>query len=299
MKQVIFVGGTSYSGTTLLELILSNDPNGFSCGEVKDYFHPTESHHSKPMCSCGNPECTVWSDIKNNGEDNLYNSIFDMFPNVEFITDSSKDPFWIAKQTKILNTNGIKTKNILIWKTPHEIAESYYKRNRLGEWHKRWVNYHRLYYTMIKDWRSVKCHEFTQDMNVLKEVCGYVNIPYFDDKKEYRKKVSHTLFGNNSARIDIFAKNSNEYINLKERLQFKQEKDKKDKKDIELINKSIKVVSSNNQFVTEIEELLKNRDILCDNNLILDSGIGLSFLSLLWRKSKRSGRYALGKVFYG
>lgn len=182
MEQVIFIGGTFYSGTTFLELTLGNDKHGFSCGEVRDYFHPTERHHVNNHCSCGDQNCSVWEGIKHNGEINLYESIFKLYPEVKFITDSSKDSFWIARQCKKLKSIGIKTKNIVIWKTPDEIATSYYKRNRLKEWHKRWISYHRLYCTLINDWRSIKCKDFIHNTSALENICNYADIPYFRGK---------------------------------------------------------------------------------------------------------------------
>ena len=44
-NQVIFITGTSYSASTLLDMILSNDKNGFSLGEVNAFFRPYRKHH--------------------------------------------------------------------------------------------------------------------------------------------------------------------------------------------------------------------------------------------------------------
>ena len=74
---------------------------------------------------------------KKRGENQIYETIFEFFPDVEFIIDSSKDIFWIEKQSKNLITKGIEVRNILIWKTSEKITESYYKRGRVNEWHKR------------------------------------------------------------------------------------------------------------------------------------------------------------------
>lgn len=56
-KKVIFIGGTSYSDSTFLDMILANDPSGFSCGEVLALFHPTRSYHIDPLCGCGDRDC--------------------------------------------------------------------------------------------------------------------------------------------------------------------------------------------------------------------------------------------------
>ena len=44
-RMVIFVGGTSFSGSTLVDMMLANDPAGLSCGEVYAIFYPYRRHH--------------------------------------------------------------------------------------------------------------------------------------------------------------------------------------------------------------------------------------------------------------
>jgi hypothetical protein len=95
MKTVIFVGGTSYSGSTLLDMILSNDPRGFSCGEVYAMFWPYSPRHVKPVCMCGTHNCGVWETARTRGEEHVYETIFQYYPETDFIVDSSKDVFWI------------------------------------------------------------------------------------------------------------------------------------------------------------------------------------------------------------
>jgi len=299
MKQVIFIGGASYSGTTFLELTLGNDKHGFSCGEVKDYFHPTEEHHVNPCCSCGDKECLIWEEIKKNGEENLYESIFKLYPEVKFITDSSKDPFWIARQCKKLKSIGIKTKNIVIWKTPDEIATSYYKRNRLKEWHKRWISYHRLYCTLINDWRSIKCKDFIHNTSALENICNYADIPYFRGKEKYQGIKSHMLFGNNSAKIELYANDSDIHGATGKELEFKRKGLKTLPKDLELLQEHIKKIKGKDHFVREIEELLESRDILNNvANFKSEANISMNQSELSWKAFKRKARFGIGKIKY-
>ena len=188
MRQVIFIGSTSYSGSTFFDMILGNDPEGFSCGEVYAYFHPYRAHHIYPDCGCADSQCDFWPRVKNNGEERLYETIFDLKPEVRFIVDSSKDPFWISAQSRNLKQQGIATKNILIWKTPAELAQSYKKRDILNEWEQSWINYHRIYYSLIKNWQSVRYADFIQKEGALEKICAYLEIPYFQDKEKYWQK---------------------------------------------------------------------------------------------------------------
>lgn len=210
MKKVIFIGGTSFSGSTFLDMILANDPRGFSCGEVRALFHPWRPHHFNPECGCGDENCEVWRQVLQNGEKNLYETIFSLF-DVDFILDSSKDLFWIKKQMRYLGKQNVEVKNVLIWKTPLELAYSFKKRGRLKEWKKSWINYHRAYFTLIGPHLAVKYSDLTKDEKALIKICEYLEIPYFAEKIHYWEKTHHTLFGNTSAKIHLYAKDSEKF----------------------------------------------------------------------------------------
>lgn len=217
MKTVIFIGGTSYSGSTLLDMILANDPKGFSCGEVCALFHPWRPHHVNPECGCGDEMCDVWQQILRDGEDALYETIYDRF-DVEFIVDSSKDLFWMKKQTETLRRKNIDVKHILIWKTPLELAYSFKKRDRLKEWKKSWINYHRAYFALVGNYKALKYSDLTTNEATLKALCGYLEIPYFTDKSQYWQKRHHTLFGNTAAKIHLYSKDSETFEKSKSEL---------------------------------------------------------------------------------
>ena len=217
MKKVIFVGGTSFSGSTFLDMILANDPRGFSCGEVRALFHPWRPHHINPECGCGDVNCRIWQQVLENGEKNLYKTIFSLF-DVDFILDSSKDLFWIKKQMRYLSRQNLDVKNVLIWKTPLELACSFKKRDRLKEWKKSWINYHRAYLTLIESHMAVKYSDLTQDEKVLIRLCEYLEIPYFPEKTNYWEKTHHTLFGNTSAKIHLYSRDSEKFEKGREKL---------------------------------------------------------------------------------
>ena len=203
MKKVIFVGGTAYSGSTFFDMTLANDPAGFSCGEVYAMFNPFRSHHVDPLCGCGDVNCEIWPQVLAAGEEHCYETIFALHPEVNFIVDSSKDPIWIARQIARLQEQAIDARHILIWKTPLELAASFKKRGELDNWERSWVNYHRLYHTLVSGWRSVPYADYTQDASVLEEVCNFLGIPFFAGKASYWEKTHHLLFGNDSARVHL------------------------------------------------------------------------------------------------
>jgi hypothetical protein len=204
-KMVIFIGGTAFSGSTFFDLILSNDPAGFSCGEVRALFNPSQPYHLNPVCGCGIKGCNLWQQVLKGGVENIYTNIFNLLPNIAFIVDSSKDPYWIRSQSKNLIAREIECKHILIWKSPLEFAYSCRKRGKI-DWQKAWINYHRMYLTAITDWKSVKYSELTNNPEALKKICNYLQIPYFSTKSNYWDKSHHILFGNESAKIHLRSK---------------------------------------------------------------------------------------------
>lgn len=211
-KKVIFVGGTAYSGSTFFDMMLANDPHGFSCGEVHAFFRPFRPHHRHPPCGCEDPGCTLWDDIRKNGEARLYQSIFERQPETRFIVDSSKSLPWITRQTGRLERSGIDVRHILIWKSPAQIAHSFSKRGKGRQWIRSWVNYHRLYFRLVANFRAVPYDALVSDDSVLEQACMFLGIDCFPGKIDYWNKRHHTLFGNTSARIHTREADSGSFV---------------------------------------------------------------------------------------
>ena len=220
-KKVIFVGGSSYSGSTLLDMAISSGPDGFSAGEVYALFYPWQRWHIEPRCSCNDKMCSIWTAIKKKGVGRLYFEIFKMFPNIKYIVDSSKDPLWISANSKKLKLKGIECKNILIYKTPLEFAYSKYKRGST-KWKKAWKNYYQLYFSLIKNPIIIKYSDFVgMPQKYLKIICMQLDINYFEGKESFWKYNHHTLFGNNSAKIHLYAKENEKFDEYKNKSDLK------------------------------------------------------------------------------
>lgn len=215
-KVVIFVGGSSYSGSTMLDLMLGNDDRGFSCGEISSYFNPTKHPHHHPRCGCGNELCDTWKEIRKHGASRLYQTIFEMHPNVTFIVDSSKNPLRIGKQQKRLRESGVSYRNILIWKHPFQAAYSYKKRGVYGNWERNWVSYHRLYCSLFRNWRSVSYEAVTSTGKALRRVCCCAGISYFPGKEKYWERRHCIIGGNHSARIHLQRMKTAEHAHARE-----------------------------------------------------------------------------------
>lgn len=208
MKKVIFVGGTEYSGSTFFHMILANDPHGLAIGEVHNFFRPSRPYHFQMHCSCGEQPGKLWLDVKNEGETRLYAALFDAFPEVDYIVDSSKNPLWIHDQMQHLERQGIATQNILIWKTPYELAHSFQKRGDVNKWQRSWEVYHRIYFTLIEQWRAISYGGFTNERSLLTSACAYLQLADFPGKERYWEREQHVLGGNPSARVHLYAEDN-------------------------------------------------------------------------------------------
>jgi hypothetical protein len=211
-RRVIFVGGASYSGTTLLDLMLASGPGVFSVGELGDLFHPSKPHHINSACGCGDTNCALWREIRSEGSDHVYERLFQRYPEVRCIVDSTKDVLWIKEQSKRLTGKGIHTRNVLIWKTPLEFAASMVKRGITEDWEREWRSYHRLYFSLIERPVSAKYSSLAANpAATLRTICQAIGLPYFQGKEDYWNYKHHSLFGSPSAKIHLYAKDSDAY----------------------------------------------------------------------------------------
>lgn len=208
MKKVIFVSGAEFSGTTFLHMILANDPHGLAVGEAHNMMRPSRQYHFNMHCSCGEHPCSTWQHLRSIGEERLYQSIFEIFPEVDFVLDSSGDPFWIRDQTNYLKRQGIAVQDFVIWKSPYEFAQSHYKRGSLEAWEGSWTTYHRLYYTLFNRWPAMAYSRIVRDRDLLRALCDYLEIEDYEGKESFWERQQHVVGGNPSARVHLYPPNS-------------------------------------------------------------------------------------------
>jgi hypothetical protein len=225
MKQVVFIAGTAYSGSSMLDMMIGNSNSSFSIGEVYALFNPLEQNHINPPCGCGNDKCNIWSSLRKAGKENLYVNIFNQFAFIQTIIDSSKDVFWINQQQRNLNGKGIASKVILIWKSPEEFAMSRFKRGSFKGWDHAWLNYHKLFFSLISNWRSIKYSELAMQPELkLKQLCSHLSIPYKEKMENFWEKKHHMLFGNTLAKYHTYDKGETLYIEAVDKLKLVERK---------------------------------------------------------------------------
>lgn len=218
-KTIVFVGGSAYSGSTILDMMIASGGKGISIGEAHALFYPFRKKHLTPICGCGSDECNIWYEIKEKKPSQLYTELFKRFPESEFIVDSSKDPLWIKEQSDIAISKGMDVKNVLIWKEPQGFALSQIKRGNRKRWERPWINYYRLYYSIIDNIISVNYEKLVENpKSVLKAICDQLDIEYFEGKEFYWNFKHHTLYGNNSAKVHLYNEKSDGFNRVADEL---------------------------------------------------------------------------------
>ena len=191
-KSVIFVAGTSRSGSTMLNLILAQDPHGMALGEIHATIRPVKKHHFTAKMELKS-NSDQWSTIISRGPEELYSNIFKEFPNLDFMVDSSKHAFWIRKQNQNCANQQLNAKNVLIYKSPHELANSFIKRKK--NWIGPFVGYHRKYFSLVDEFYVVSYKDIVSNPSTLEGLCSYLDIPYSEKKFEYWEGSGNRFFG--------------------------------------------------------------------------------------------------------
>jgi hypothetical protein len=289
----------------MLDMMLSNSTEGFSVGEVHALFRPYRPHHFKPICGCGDLECHIWENIRDQGEEQLYKTIFDKFQEVKYIVDSSKNPFWINKQMNALAKQGYDVYNILVWKTPIDFCSSMLKRNRKG-CIKGWVNYYRLYLSLIENWIPISYKELANNPSQsLLNLCNILEIDHQIEMENYWKKQHHTLFGNDSAKIHLF--NTKGELKIEDGAYSSNDMKSKDK----MAHRSI-YYNDDNQIVSDklrkkiksnkiIKEIIKDISSVSLSRELINKKYKYNFFELIIKKIisfvKRCSGNFIGKYF--
>jgi len=128
-RRVLFVAGVSRSGSTLLDFVLGNRPDGFSLGEIYAWHRPFRVHHRSPTCACGRRwrECEVWQRIGRPPARRLHRSVADIVE-ANVVVDSSKNLSWIRDAYRWASANDLDPHVVLSWRPPRALAYSYWKR---------------------------------------------------------------------------------------------------------------------------------------------------------------------------
>jgi hypothetical protein len=206
MGTVINICGPSYSGTTMLELMLANAPDAFCCGEVAFWFRPLRTNHLVLKCDCGAEPCAVWERFKRLPEREFHNAVFQTL-GVKYVTDSSKDLSWVVDANRWALDADHSVVNLVLRKSPEAFLYSNWKRTpsrplRITLW------WYRRYYARLAQlglpYATVNYHRLSsapaEQLACASRIAG---IEYFPGKEQFWNRTHHLLFGNLSTRQQI------------------------------------------------------------------------------------------------
>lgn len=201
-RQVILVLGTGRSGSTIVDLIVGNDERGMSCGEVYAYFRPWRKMHRHPTCSCSSgARCSIFNKMRDLPEKGFHEHCLNALDK-DFIVDSSKEINW-AMDVNLLSR--IPVTNILVYKEPIDLAYSFFKRGLgIKVWREHFLKYHQQLMASQIPFVSINYKTFIESIDTeLPALCGFLKIPYFEEKKAFWKHQSHHFFGSAGTREQI------------------------------------------------------------------------------------------------
>jgi hypothetical protein len=209
LATVINVYGTARSGSTMLDLILGNAVNAFSCGEVSAWFRPYRKHHFEIDCACGKTPCPVWEQIKFVAESRVHETLF-KYLDVEFVIDSSKDLCWLIDMQKWSVSSNFNIKNLVVWKQPMDLAYSYWKRGHdVTYWRKIFIGSYSKFIETGLPFYSININELLNDpQKKVAETCSAFGLPYFERKECFWEKEHHYLFGSGGVRNQVESRQS-------------------------------------------------------------------------------------------
>ncbi len=195
-KALVMILGAARSGTTMLDLMLGNADDVFSCGEVWCLYRPHRTHHFRPKCLCGDPECDVWANLSPYPASRFHAAALDQ-PGINFVIDSSKDLRWVLDSNDWARRSGIRVINVVTWKDPIDLAYSHWKRGRpVDHYRGGFLRYYGRILDLGLPFVSIGYSRAIADPALaLRALCEYIGMDYQPGREEFWQKRHHHLFG--------------------------------------------------------------------------------------------------------
>jgi len=200
-EKIVFICGTARSGSTILDLALSNEQNRFGCGELYALFRPWKKHHANIECSCGDSRCTVWRSIKDNGvrEEQIHRHLFDNY-DCNVLVDSSKNLNWLIDSINWCREKNIQYVIVAVWKFADELSKSFERRGR-DDWFEKFCQYHYRLDSLGETYITIKYADLVERTDeTLQKLCDVVGVSYVESMDVISVSKSHFLFGSGGVR---------------------------------------------------------------------------------------------------
>lgn len=189
--KAIQIYSASFSGSTMLDLMLGNGEGCLSCGEIYALFRPFDERHEAD-------QGVFWENVREKGEDYLYSKLRRF--GYHTIIDSSKNFNWYQTRLEEAKELNLPVYKICIFKSPEEWAWSVIKRRNLVSMDT-WTYIHSIIIHEVNPQVYVEYRTLAEHpAETLRQICEQFEVNYFDGKERYWETENTQLFGNNRAR---------------------------------------------------------------------------------------------------
>lgn len=220
MNKIVFIAGLGHSGSTLIDLVLSNHTSIIGFGQIYTVYNELKNNNinKNRFCSCGKSitDCDYWSRIISINDqsdisyqsfyESIFNTIHREFKKDTYLLDSSKS---LESLEKILTIPNISLKVLHINKDVRnwcisniELHKRKYNKNTSAfKTFLVWYNSNRKFqkYFSINNlqYLNVGYDDFCLNTKkVLGNICEFLEIDYQDGLGNIPKSKSHVVSGN-------------------------------------------------------------------------------------------------------
>ncbi len=163
MGTLIHICGGDRTGTTMLDLMIGNALDAFSCGEIYAWFRPHKAHHMVIKCRTYTKPCGFCELLSKVKESEVHSRILQI-DDIRFVIDSSKELCWLIDSLRWAFRKGIQSFILLLWKDPMDHAFSYWKRGKsLKLWLKKFLDYYGRFLSIWTPFFSIRFAELIKD----------------------------------------------------------------------------------------------------------------------------------------
>jgi hypothetical protein len=188
----------------MMDVMLGNAPDAFSCGEVAAWYRPFRRHHRHIDCSCGADPCPIWERLSRVPAARFHAAAA-RETDSRFVVDSSKELSWVVDAHRWASDTGMDCHTVVMWKDPVDLAHSQWKRGYdVMSWRPEFVAYYRRILDLPIPLVVVPLDGLlASPAQVLQRVCSGVAMPYFEGKERFWEKTHHFLFGSGGVRKQV------------------------------------------------------------------------------------------------
>jgi hypothetical protein len=219
-QKVCFICGASYSGSTLLGLILGSHQDCFYSGEPNKtrFLEDTDYSITKRSCKYCGVNCPVWKDFIVSDSLDLYEQL-SIKTKKPIVIDSTKVITWVEEQIATLQKTSSRLYLIFLQRDGRAVINSRIRKcpeedikEAINGWKERIIQTQELYRNFKGNKIKIKYENLATDTeSVTRTLCNFLEIDYQPQMLQYYQHEHHPL-GGNSGTQSLVAKAQNKNI---------------------------------------------------------------------------------------